>query len=116
METRVTLRPGKRGTRRWLDKYGDRLVCVRYRYDTVERRRLTTFELIVDESPRSSRPKPDANRPVDVKISYSEADLRQRVKGMGGIWRPARRVWNLPLEKVRALGLEGRIVPWRVDE
>jgi hypothetical protein len=26
-------RPGQRGTRKLVTRYGDRLVCVRYRYD-----------------------------------------------------------------------------------
>lgn len=50
MRTRLTLTPGQNGTKHLVDKYGDRLVCVRYRYDEAKQRRLKTVELIVEES------------------------------------------------------------------
>lgn len=51
MSSRVTLPPGRNGTKKLLRQYGDRLLRVRYRYDSETRRRLTTVELIVDEVP-----------------------------------------------------------------
>jgi|SRR6185369_4792396 len=45
--TRLTLRPGRPGTRRLVARYGTRLVRVRYRYDDQHRIRITTVELIV---------------------------------------------------------------------
>jgi hypothetical protein len=33
MRTRLHLKPGQKGTKQLLAQYGDRLVCVRYRYD-----------------------------------------------------------------------------------
>ena len=33
LRTRVSLKPGRPGTRALLARYGDRLVCVRHRYD-----------------------------------------------------------------------------------
>ena len=33
METRVTLQPGDKGTKKLVRKFGDQLLCVRYRYD-----------------------------------------------------------------------------------
>ena len=63
METRTTLRPGDRGTHRLAERYGKRLVCVRYRYDAGAGRRYTTVELIVAEAawqPRARKPR--ANR------------------------------------------------------
>lgn len=38
METRLTLRPGQPDTRKLLDKYGERLVCVRIRHEETELR------------------------------------------------------------------------------
>ena len=49
MDVRVTLKPGQKGTRRLATRYGNRLVCVPYRYDKVKRKRYKTIELIVDE-------------------------------------------------------------------
>jgi hypothetical protein len=50
MKTRLILKPGQKGTKRLTDKYGDALVCVRYRYDAESRQRLKTVELIVERS------------------------------------------------------------------
>jgi hypothetical protein len=49
MRTRLTVRPGHPGARHLTEIYGERLVCVRYRYDPVTRRRYKTVELIVAE-------------------------------------------------------------------
>ncbi len=40
MRTLKTLKPGKRGTRELLSRYGSSLLCVRYRYDERTRERL----------------------------------------------------------------------------
>jgi len=39
MRTRLHLKPGQRGTKQLLAQYGDRLVCVRYRYDAQRKKR-----------------------------------------------------------------------------
>jgi hypothetical protein len=51
MRTRLTVRPGHPGARKLTEIYGERLVCVRYRYDAVRRCRVKTVELIVEEAP-----------------------------------------------------------------
>ena len=43
------LSPGQPGTARWLQKFGARLVCVRYRGNPTRRVRTTTIEIVVDE-------------------------------------------------------------------
>ncbi|MGM0418690.1 MAG: hypothetical protein ACQEQS_08210 [Thermodesulfobacteriota bacterium] len=48
MRTRLHLKPGQRGTKRLSEKYGEQLVCVRYRYDDATKKRYKTVELIVD--------------------------------------------------------------------
>ncbi len=48
MEVSATHKPGLNGTKKYLQQYGDQLVCVRYRYDKSKKRQ-TTIELIVDE-------------------------------------------------------------------
>ncbi len=58
MRTRLKLKPGQRGTKKLQAMYGDRLVCVRYRYDLESGRRFKTIEIIVEEkewSPRNHR-------------------------------------------------------------
>lgn len=115
METRSTLRPGDRGTRKLLERYGKRLVCVRYRYDAVARRRYTTVELIVAEAAwEPVDRKPRLNRPADemvyVRVGFGEEGLRAKMKALGAIWRPQQKVWELPWGVVRGMGIEDRVV------
>lgn len=46
MQVKLTLRPGQPGTVRLTEKYGERLVAVRYRYDQATQKRYKTVELI----------------------------------------------------------------------
>jgi hypothetical protein len=46
---------------------------------------------------------------VAVRVNYDESVLRQKVKEAGGRWNAERRVWLMPLGRVRALGLLDRI-------
>lgn len=50
--------PGQRGTRKLLARYGERLICVRYRYDAASSTRYKTVELIVDQAPWTPPPPP----------------------------------------------------------
>jgi hypothetical protein len=60
---RLHLRPGQKGTKQLLAQYGDRLICVRYRYDARRKKGLKTVELLVAErvgaATASLRPRPD---------------------------------------------------------
>lgn len=64
MSARVTLIPGRNGTKKLLRQYGDRLLRVRYRYDSTTGRRQKTVELLVEDVPwiparrRPRRPPP----------------------------------------------------------
>jgi hypothetical protein len=51
-----TLLPQQNGTKKFIAQYGDRLVCVRYRYNTKQQRKITTLEVVVDERPWSPDP------------------------------------------------------------
>jgi len=42
MRTRLTLQPGQDGAKQLGVQYGDRLVCVRHRYDEQEKKRLVS--------------------------------------------------------------------------
>ena len=107
MRVGQTLRPGQRGTRRFVQRFGDRLVCVRYRYDDQRQRRVTTVELVMDEG--AWHPRPDTT--VGVRVVWGEADLARRVKAAGGAWDARRKLWTLRAGEVRRLGLERRMVP-----
>jgi hypothetical protein len=46
---RLHLKPGQKRTKQLLAQYGDHLICVRYRYDALRKKRLKTVELLVAE-------------------------------------------------------------------
>ena len=46
---RLHLKPGQKGTKQLLAQYGDRLICVRYRYDARRKKRFKTVEILVAE-------------------------------------------------------------------
>ena len=117
MQTRLTLTPGQKGTKKLLQQYGDQLVCVRYRYNSELKKRYKTVELIIDESPwipdiNQSYIKKDSkfNNPVAVRIGYRETELRDLVKNAGGKWNNYEKIWMMPYRKAVEIGLEGRIV------
>ena len=113
MDTRLTLAPGQNGTKKLLATYGDRLVCARYRYDSVRGVRHKTVELIVETlpwMPRARMPRRESHDRVGVRIGYSETALRARVKNAGGIWRPRQRLWEIDWKTARELGLQARVV------
>ena len=110
MRARSKLKPGQPGTRKLVAQYGDRLVCVRYRYDAIKRRRYTTAEIVVSESEWDPLPSDTARRErVPVRIAIQETTLRAKVKAAGGRWDADKRVWMLPMEQVIQLGLTGRV-------
>lgn len=109
MQTRLTLRPGQKGTKKLIAEYGDQLVCIRYRYDPQKKKRYKTVELIVEEIDWKPKRKPDAV--VEVKVEWGEAELGRQVKQAGGKWNPAKKVWEMRYDRAAELGLEGRIRP-----
>lgn len=113
METRLSLTPGQNGTKTLLARYGDRLVCVRYRYDRARNVRHKTVELIVETMPWSPKPRHPRRNPHDmvaIRIEYSEYALRERIKNAGGIWHPQRRAWKMDWKSVQELGLQHRVI------
>jgi hypothetical protein len=110
MQARATLRPGQKGTKKLVERFGTQLIYVRYRYDARQRKRFTTVELIVDETAWDPPP-PPPDRLALVRIAWDEVDLRDRVKAAGGRWDRERRLWLLPASQVKLLGLQRRVLP-----
>ena len=108
MRARLILKPGQRGTKKLCAEYGERLVCVRYRYDEKRRKRLETVELVVDEVDGEPRePKLRGETIVALRVARQEVGIRGRVKTAGGRWDPARRLWELRYDRVLTLGVGG---------
>ena len=112
METRLTLRPGQSGTKKLLERYGERLVRVRYLYDQTTGRRLKTVELVVESvawRPRARRLRRRDDEIVAVRIAWRETELRERAKRLGAVWRPAQKLWELSWGDAKRLGIAERV-------
>jgi hypothetical protein len=111
MKIRKILKPGQPGTKKWVEKFGADLLCVRYRYDEERQRKLKTVELVVEEKfwePDEKRiPR---NKVMSVRIFPNEPHLQRVVKAAGGRWIPQKKVWELAYGEILDLGLEKRIV------
>lgn len=122
MRITKTLRPGQKGTKELLSRFGRSLLCVRYRYDEDSQEHLKTVELVVQRRSRDgnascdgsrkaeSRDQCVAGRKVALRIGWRERDLQRRVKSGGGQWDPDRRVWIVGREVVERLDLLSRVV------
>ncbi len=108
MQARRTLVPGQKGTKKFLDHYGEKLICVRYRYDEQQRKRMTTVEIIVEESAWTP---PAAVEPVIVglRVGINEVAVQRQIKQAGGKWNRQLQVWEILADQAIALGLKDRI-------
>jgi hypothetical protein len=107
MEVKRKMKPGDPGTLKLLQQYGDKLICVRYRYDKIQHKRQTTVELLVDEQPwygdinnvsKKRSPQEELVK-VHVKIQYTkwncdhvlriqvESGIRKRDSGLSASGR-----------------------------
>ena len=114
MITRLKLKPGQKGTKALLEKYGDALVCVRYRYDEASRTRIKTVELIVDKKEltpsRKQQQKIEDETVVPVRIEYGEKQLGKMARSAGGKWEPKVKLWYIPYGKIKGTELEKHII------
>ena len=125
MEIRTVRKPGDKGTQALMKQYGERLVCIRYRYDPARKKRYKTVELIVteedwqppephpqEEKPSGLNPRGYYTRRLGIRLSQLETELRKRIVAAGGMWDPTEKLWFLPEEEVRRLGMVQRVVKW----
>ncbi len=111
MMIRKIMRPGQPGTKKLVERYGDNLICVRYRYDDQKKMMYKTIEIIIESKPgQDNNNKISKNKSMDIQIGYNEVELRNRVKNSGGKWDPQKKVWRLSYKKVKELDLLERIV------
>jgi hypothetical protein len=110
VKTRLILKPGQRGTKGLLKKYGDALLCVRFRYDAASRQRLKTVELIVEKeewTPPLSRYTADALVPLHINVADMQARLQ--AKAAGGRWNPEKQLWFVMYGNIAGTPLEKHI-------
>src|SRR5437867_7609913 len=101
----------RRARKQLVAQYGDRLICVRYRYGAQRKKRFKTVELLVAERDcEPPRPRFAHDQIVGLRVAFADVAVRDRVKQAGGTWNPERWVWQLSYDRAVALGLKGRIV------
>ena len=124
MDVRKTLQAGQQGTLKWQQRFGAKLLNVRYRYDDEGKKRYTTVEIIVEEkdyihSPVNkcyTRENPGPTKAVKtgldvyIRVGYQELDIRMQIKKAGAKWDAQRRLWQINRSTAQSLGLENRIV------
>ena len=107
MKTRLILKPGQRGTKSLVKKYGDSLLCVRFKYDAEKQQRLKTVELIVETTewiPPAPRYSEDTLVPLRIKAT--DIPMRLQAKAAGGRWNPGKRLWFVKYGKIAGTLLE----------
>lgn len=114
LRTRLTLKPGRPGTKKLLNEYGSKLICVRYRYDDERQTRCKTIELVIEEVPW---PPPEPRLPrfapddiVHLRTLYSEERINDAIRNRGGTWHRPTRTWTLRYADTLSLRLTDRIV------
>jgi hypothetical protein len=99
------------GTKKMVEKYGEDLICVRYRYDANKKVKYKTVEIIVDSGFWDKKDRViKKNKIINLKINYSEIELRNKVKAAGGIWDREKKVWIISYKEAKNLGLLDRII------
>ena len=102
---------GDVGTKHLAEKYGDKLLCVRYIYDPETKTRIKTVELI--EEIHSWNPKTKRipwNKIMHLKVEYGESHIGRLIRSSGGNWNKEKMYWELQYREVISLGLENRII------
>ena len=110
MDIQRRLAPGDPGTKKYVQEYGDRLICVRYKYDKAEKVKLKTIEIVVSKEPWEPRQGyTPVNKYVYIRVQKHESRVQHLVRSAGGKWYPDKLRWRLPYGTARSLGLEERI-------
>ncbi len=110
--TYKTISPGKPGTKSLMSKNGEKLVCVRYKYDKQNHKKIKTAEYVIKSWDKDqNHNKIPYNKIVHLRIEYGEKHLGTMVGSAGGKWNKQKKYWELPYREVKSLGLEDRIIP-----
>ena len=110
MKTRLILKPGQRGTKSLAKKYGDALLCVRFRYDAALKQRLKTIELVVEKSEWTPpQPRYGTETLVPLRIKAEDMQARSQAKEAGGRWNPEKQLWFAKYGKIAGTPLEKHI-------
>jgi hypothetical protein len=99
------MKAGQPGTKQFVEQYGERLLCVRYRYDAQTRKRIKTIEIVVAETdwlPPQERFA--AHEMVWLRIGFVDRAQQQQLRAAGGKWDSRRCVWSIRYDAAVKLG------------
>lgn len=107
--TRVgrSMAAGGPGTVKLCQRYGEKLLLVRYRYDWTGLYRYTTVEIVVDAAPTLRGRAREARYAMHIRSN--ERTLLAAAKELGARWDPQLRRWTLPGHAVQTLDLIHRV-------
>jgi hypothetical protein len=103
MKSYAHLKPGSNGTKGLVEKYGDALLCVRYRYDEIRGVRLKTAEIIVEERGGTPSLRHRDDDIVQVAVAYTEKGLREQLKAAGGRWDREEKLWRVRYGSIKGI-------------
>jgi hypothetical protein len=110
MKTRLILKAGQRGTKSLSAKYGDALLCVRFRYDAKLQQRIKTVELVIEKTEWTPPPpRYTAETLVPLHIKADDISARLLAKTAGGRWNPEKQLWFVKYGKIAGTLLEKHI-------
>ena len=109
MKTHCHLKPGQKGTKRLVEKFGQSLLCVRYRYDEKRGIRVKTVEIVVEEQPWQPPFRFRDEDLVPITVGYGETELREILRKARAKWDPQAKVWTAQYRLIRGTVLESRI-------
>lgn len=108
MKSYCHVKPGQKGTRRLVERFGDALLCVRYRFDEKRGVKLKTAEIIVEERPVNP-PRLRDDEVVPAAVGYDEVELREHLRRIRAKWDPQVKLWFVMYRLIRGTALEARI-------
>jgi hypothetical protein len=100
-----TMQAGSRGAIKLTRKFGQALLCVRYRLSPDGRQRMTTVELEVECVAVQKKPNPM----VMVKIHATESALIAKAQAVGARFNGRTRLWHMRQSDAQTLKLTKRI-------
>jgi len=90
-----------------MKKYGDALVCVRFRYDAETGQRVKTVELVVERKNLTpTSPEFTQDTIVPLRVAASNMLIRSKAKSAGARWNPEKQLWYVSYSHVVGTELE----------
>ena len=110
--TYKTITAGLPGTKSLMRKNGMELICVRYRYDKPNHRKIKTAEYVINSwNEKRDKGNIPFNKILHLRVEYGEEQIGRLIRSAGGNWNKEKKYWELPYREVISLGLTDRIIP-----